>query len=498
MRKRRAIFRAEGQLYPLPFFKPTMNRERILASVVVSLIVFVFTGCEDKGTNPVVVVQGEEPTGGQWIPIVLTSGSAIRLPAPPAVNSMQFTLELQELRDRQATRTAQITDTANFWNMGASVRWNEIARSLVIKDSLNFNPVKASRIYALVSVAQYDALVATWNNKYFYNRPPPSEFDRAMVPLVASTGTPAYPSEHSAVAAASVAVLTYIYPAEAVFLTARLREEEESRMWAGVSCRSDILAGDTLGRIVAQKVIGRALTDHSDAVWTGTAPTGPGYWFSSENPPQPPLLPLWGSVRPWLMTSGNQFRPSAPPAFRSPEFNSALSEVRQIADNRTPERLRIARFWADLAGTFTPPGHWNEIACNLITGRRVNELRSARALALMNMAIMDAGISCWDAKYAYWLLRPPQADPAITTPIGLPNFPSYTSGHSTFSGAAADVLGYIFPDQAVSLEAMAHEASISRVYAGIHYRFDCETGVVVGQMIAQLAIQRGRADGSSL
>jgi len=112
------------------------------------------------------------------------------------------------------------------------------------------------------------------------------------------------------------------------------------------------------------------------------------------------------------------------------------------------------------------------------------------------MAAMDAGICCWDAKYVFWLLRPTQADPGITLPIGLPNFPSYTSGHSTFSGAAADVLGYIFPDQKDLFGSMAMEAAISRVYGGIHYRFDSEVGLQGGRSIAQIAIQRGQTDGS--
>jgi len=473
-----------------------MKSVRVLSLVVLLFLIFVLIGCEDNVTNPVTVVQGEEPTGGQWVTILLPSGSALRLPPPPAVNSLQFAQEMQEIRDRQAARTIQIADTVNFWNRGACVRWNEIARGLVIKDSINFNPLKASRTYALLSIAQYDALVASWNNKYFFNRQAPNKYDRTIISLVDTRGTPSFPCEHSVVAAASVAVLAYLYPSDAAYLMSKLREEEESRMWAGVSFRSDVSAGDTLGRLAAQQVIDRARTDNSDAVWTDPVPTGPGYWFSSENPPQPPLHPLWGSVRPWLMTTGSQFRPVPPPAFGSPEFNAGLSEVRQISDNRTSEQLRIARYWADLAGTYTPPGHWNDIACNLITGRRLNELRSARVLALMNMALMDAGISCWDAKYTYWLLRPSQADSMITTPIGLPNFPSYTSGHSTFSGAAADVLGYLFPNQASALDALAHEASISRLYGGIHYRFDCETGVTAGKLLAQLAIQRGRTDGS--
>ena len=105
------------------------------------------------------------------------------------------------------------------------------------------------------------------------------------------------------------------------------------------------------------------------------------------------------------------------------------------------------------------------------------------------MAEMDAGICCWDAKYAYWLLRPWMADPAITTPVGKPNFPSYTSGHSTFSGAAAALLAHVFPDRAAELEAMAEEASISRVYGGIHYRFDSERGLEAGRAIGALAIR---------
>jgi membrane-associated phospholipid phosphatase len=162
-----------------------------------------------------------------------------------------------------------------------------------------------------------------------------------------------------------------------------------------------------------------------------------------------------------------------------------LREVRWFSDNRTPQQLQIAQFWADGAGTYTPPGHWNEIACNLLSQRNWSALRDARALALMNMAVMDAGICCWDAKYAYWLLRPYQADPAITTPVGKPNFPAYTSGHSTFSGAASEVLGYIFPSQLTQLRAMAEEASMSRVYGGIHFRFDSEVGLGAGRSIAR-------------
>ena len=176
------------------------------------------------------------------------------------------------------------------------------------------------------------------------------------------------------------------------------------------------------------------------------------------------------------MTRGDQFRPEPPPAFGSAEFQAALTEVRRYSDQRTQRELDIAKHWGDGVGTYTPAGHWNRIAADLTTWYNLSEAETARVLAAMNMAMMDAGIAVWDAKYTYWLIRPSQADAAITTPVGLPNFPSYVSGHSGFSGAGADVLAFFFPNEAVRLRAQAEEAAMSRLYGGIHYRFDSEVG----------------------
>jgi membrane-associated phospholipid phosphatase len=112
------------------------------------------------------------------------------------------------------------------------------------------------------------------------------------------------------------------------------------------------------------------------------------------------------------------------------------------------------------------------------------------------MAIMDAGIACWDTKYHYMVSRPSQVDPAITTPVGLPNFPAYPSAHASFSGAGAGVLGYLFPAQKAWLGERAEEAALSRVYGGIHYRFDGEAGLAQGRAVAELARKRGETDGS--
>jgi hypothetical protein len=207
-------------------------------------------------------------------------------------------------------------------------------------------------------------------------------------------------------------------------------------------------------------------------------------------------LPNWGNVTPWLLNQSAMIMPPAPHPYGSAQFNASLQEVKQIANNRTAEQMQIAQFWDDGAGTSTPPGHWNQIGCDLIQSYNLNELRAARTLALMNTASMDAGICCWKAKYDYWYLRPIQADPTVKTVFATPNFPSYTSGHSDFSGAAAGVLSYVFPKEQSQLQAQAQQASLSRLYAGIHYRFDCDQGLKVGSEVAQRAIQRGEQDGS--
>ena len=112
------------------------------------------------------------------------------------------------------------------------------------------------------------------------------------------------------------------------------------------------------------------------------------------------------------------------------------------------------------------------------------------------MAVHDAAVGCWDAKYTYFNPRPSQLDPTIRTSIGLPNFPAYTSGHSTFSAAAAEVLSYLFPSAAASLEADKEEASISRLYAAIHYRSDIEAGKDHGKRIGGYTVRFARQDGA--
>lgn len=210
------------------------------------------------------------------------------------------------------------------------------------------------------------------------------------------------------------------------------------------------------------------------------------------------MLPLFGKVKTFLFDSATMvsIRPPAPPSTTSEQFRKEADEIYYYSSHYDRERMRIVSFWADGVNTYTPPGHWNAIAAQAFVGQNFSEVRWARNMALLNMALMDAAIACWDTKYFYFNPRPSQVNPSIKTLTGLPNFPAYTSGHSTFSGAAATVLDYILPSQASTFDAMALEASMSRMYGAIHFRSDCTEGLKCGQRVGAFAVQRGRTDGA--
>ncbi len=253
-----------------------------------------------------------------------------------------------------------------------------------------------------------------------------------------------------------------------------------------------------LGRQTAEAVVARARTDGSSAVSTVQEPAGAGLW--APTPPAfvtQPLEPLAGTWRPWNLSTGSQLRPPPPPRPGSVQFETELRDVYTASLALTAEQKAIALHWADGAGTVTPPGHWNEIALSLIRSHDLSEAAAAHVLATLDTAQADAFIACWDAKYAYWSVRPVTAirqelDPTWLPLIPTPPFPSYVSGHSTTSGAASEVLAHYFPESAAQLRGMAEEAAISRLYGGIHFQFDNEAGLALGRSVAGAAFAASR------
>jgi membrane-associated phospholipid phosphatase len=474
-----------------------------------------------------------DTSAGNWKPILLSSATEFSCDLPIAVISPEYKLQLLEIKSRQANMTDADEAALKYWSAGTVLRWNEILRELVAKYNLPpyqnpdgtypipssanplaypyfpfANPPYAARAYAYVSAAQYDALLAAYHYKGFYRRLRPAAVDNTIKELVPVVKDYAYPSEEAVVAGAAFAMMSLLFPGEQDYLQEKLNECIDTRILAGANVRSELEAGVKLGKAVATKFIARARNDRagkavgtpadwakleSDAIARGETP-----WICQESPKRPPMLPLFGKTLGFLLDTTEVIsnRPVPPPSVHSEAFAKELDEVLWYSQNPTRERMRIVHFWGDGAGTYTPPGHWNAIACEDFVKLRFSEVRWARNLALLNMAMFDAAICCWDAKYAYFNPRPSQINNKIKTLTGLPNFPAYTSGHSTFSGAAATVLSYVNAAATQGYMAMADEASKSRLYGAIHYRSDIETGMEMGKKIGDKAVQRAKTDGA--
>jgi hypothetical protein len=345
----------------------------------------------------------------------------------------------------------------------AVVHWNQFTQSLTSMRPISQHA--AWRVMTYVTLAQHAAVEQAAAHP---------EVTRAMI--------------RGAVAGASAPVLRYGFPLDTAGIDAVLRNEEAALPPAE---QDDFRVGEGIGRATATQVIARARNDNFTAVWTGSIPTGPGKWTSLSNPPAPPAFPLGGEIKTLFLTSGRQFRPAPPPAFGSGAFRDDLAEVRRIADSRTPVQDSLAKFWAMATGTMVV-GYWNTMALQLLTADRLGERDAAHLLALLNAAGWDALTACHDAKYTYWVARPSGADPAIVTAIGVPNHPAFPSNHACLSGTSAQILGAIFPAQRAAMMAQANEAAISRLYAGIHYRFDAEAGLEIARKVSAHALELDR------
>ncbi len=278
--------------------------------------------------------------------------------------------------------------------------------------------------------------------------------------------------------------------------------------------------GIAWGKKVAQAVLAARATSGFDKPIPGVySSTDAGKW--RETPPgfRPPTLPFWGKVVPFVMTSPDQFRAPPPPALDSQECADELAYIVKFGSRDGSERTEYQTqgtvFWADDLGTATPPGHWNVIAQDLTKRNKLSVPETARLFALLNMATADAGISCWDTKFFYRTWRPETAIREITTQLNphavpnpdfiplmtTPSFPSYTSGHSTFSGAASRIIERFFGTDNIeftvtsegspgavrsykSLSECRKEIGMSRLYGGIHVMSDNLEGTKAGLKIA--------------
>ena len=322
------------------------------------------------------------------------------------------------------------------------------------------------RVYTLLSVAQYGAANSARD-------------DRAV-------------SADAAIASASAAVLTGIYTDSTVRASiARELALDLARARTGSRGAERAMAGQRLGEDVASRVTAWAPPALSlMGPWNGTIPKGPGMWYSA--PGIPPIGIGMRDARPWLLDSASQFRSAPPPAYGSPAWQAAVGEVKRVARERTPEQIRIAQLW----NSADPWARWNEVASDAIRRHHMSEADAARVLAVLNAAASDAIVACFDAKYHYWTIRPSQADTTIVLAdsVSLPNFPSYPSGHACSAGAFDGVLEHYFPQDRAEFTRIAEEQAMSRLWGGIHYRFDDDEGLRLGRAVARYDVEQERRD----
>jgi PAP2 superfamily len=371
--------------------------------------------------------------------------------------------------------------------------WNNAALDAI--RASNTAPPMASRSLAILHVSIYDAVngIARTNNPY-------------LVQSAVSSSA----SRKAAASAAAHDTLVNLFPTRASSF-----DVLHTAILGGIPNGPQKTAGIVWGEFVANQILAARANDGWDAIVQPPGGSGPGVWAPTPPAFLPYLLPQWGFVRPFGMNSSSQFRPPGPPSLDSRQYADDYEEVKElgaaVGSTRTEEQSEIALFWADGGGTETPPGHWNSIA-QIISDAHGNTLEeNARLFALLNIAMADAAICAWDAKYTFNFWRPVTAiafaEPQLNwmSFIVTPPFPDYVSGHSTFSAAAATVLPLfysteclpfttgsdflpgVFRSFATCLDA-AEEAGASRIYGGIHFRSASDDGLQAGTSIGEWTV----------
>lgn len=378
------------------------------------------------------------------------------------------------------------------------LEWNALALDCIRAD--NTSPPLSTRNLAILHTAIYDAV---------------NSIERTHQPYRFQLDAPAGTSPEAAAVGAASEVMLTLYPS-LEFWSHRLSEN-----WlASMPRDSGLTNGLFLGKTVASLVLASRSDDGASTEVPYIPSDAPGQW--QRTPPffRPPLAPHWRDVAPFCLPEIEPFVPAPPPALGSAEYASALNEVKAVGAKsdslRTPEESQIAVFWSDFSYTLTPPGHWLEIAAGIARTRGNTLPENARLFALLSLAQADAAIVCWEAKYRYNLWRPvtairradedgnpaTESDTAWDSFLTTPPFPSYTSGHSTFSKASAEVLRHFYGTDAIaftassdalpgvrrsflSLGACADEIGQSRIYGGIHFQFDNRAGKECGSRIGR-------------
>lgn len=484
-----------------------------------------------------VVLQEQVQFAGRSLPDTHLQAIVVGQSSPVSATanaSGDFTISINVSAGLQTIRLTTMDDRGRKESMELLVRrgdlvhdWNTTALNVIRAWTTTSNdpfpgrivtspPPRVARNLAMIHAAMFDAANAVQQ-----------AFQSYLVNMTPQTGA----SEPAAAASAAYQVAKSLYGSPKELLVWESTLQESLRTIPDSAAKTQ---GIALGEQVATAILAARADDGSTATSNYQPIDQPGHWNRTQPDEIPPLLPQWKNVTPFAMQSPSQFRPAAPPALNSPEYAAAVDEVMKIgslsSSLRSDEQTRIAQFWADGGGTITPPGHWNQITTDLTMNRSQSIVERTRTFALLNLAMSDAGIVAWDAKYTYDLWRPIDAIREADTDgnsatqfdrnwqpllVKTPPFPAYTSGHSTFSAAAASILSGLFgtntaftafldsqsgasqrvlPNNSAyvrhfaNFQQAAEEAGLSRIYGGIHFAFDNTAGLQSGDQLGDYVL----------
>lgn len=413
-----------------------------------------------------------EPGAGNWKTWFISSGKEYKLAAPPAVKD-----EIHEVITRQQKLDSATLQQIAYWNAGApGYRWQMMIAKLWMTDISN-NGALANM---LMGTATYDATVAAWHNKYIYKRLRPFEADSRIRLLAVKPESPSYPCEHSVAAGVAETIISHFYPKLKDSVSRLAKEAMDSRVAAGVSFPADTKTGYELGKKIAMAEIEHTRDFTPKYAWDGKRPDKPGIW----NGPFA-LLPLGGHNKTVVLDSGSQFRPGPPP-----DFAREMEELKNFKP--TFRSTANAFYWAS-------QDFWGDALHKKIFEHNIhlNPPRAARLYAIVAVASYDCLTACFDAKYAYWGIRPDQYDTTYRPVIlHTPPFPGYPSGHAMMGGMFAELYSYFFPAEKNYFDKKAEEGAESRFQAGIHFRTDNDMGVYLGRKVAQAMIRKIKTDGA--
>jgi hypothetical protein len=349
-----------------------------------------------------------------------------------------------------------------------------------------------SRNAAMVSAAVFDAV---------------NGIERRYTPIHVPTGAPRGASQRAAAVQAAYAVLLDRFPAQADDLSAKRAASLDAIGGDGQSLRRGVQWGQTVADAILQWRSTDGFTPTPPPYTGGDAP---GQWRPTPPAGAPGAVPQFATMEPWGINSPDQFLPPGPPALDSEQYLDDYVEVRLMGSAtstlRTEDETDAARFW-ESAG---PNAHWDRLALDLVADLDTSLSQNARYMATLNLAIADAIIACWNAKYHYEFWRPVTAirltdDPDWTPLLSTPAHPEYTSGHSSASSAAATVLADYFGDDTPfmlespaaagwvrfypSFSAAIDEVADARVNAGFHFRTSCRDGAILGSDVAGFILE---------